>query len=178
MKKINKKKLFTFITLILLVVVILSLLLIRASLNGEQKNEELASLSKEVVKEKNIDKVRNMTERDRIDYYFSNFLSYIESNNYEAAYGLLYEDFKNNYFPTLEEFERYFKNNFPVSSIVNFDNIERLDDIYVLWVDISDLINGEYGKNFSMKVVIQEYGYDDYKLSFSVDSALNKNTEE
>ena len=56
-----------------------------------------------------INKLADMKERDRIEYYFSVFIKAIENKNYEKAYEMLYEQFRNNYFPTLSEFEELVK---------------------------------------------------------------------
>ena len=42
--------------------------------------------------------LRNMTEKERIKTYVSKYISYIENLDYEKAYSLLNEDFKQNYF--------------------------------------------------------------------------------
>ena len=52
-------------------------------------------------------KVADMTERSRMQTYFGTFISYIEEKDYESAYNLLNENFKNNYFSTIEQFEDY-----------------------------------------------------------------------
>lgn len=115
-----------------------------------------------------ISRLKNMEERDRMEFYFSVFLDYIESEKYENAYELLYDEFKNNYFPTLEQFEDYSKNTFTEMSNIVHDNIERNGDVYVLWVHITDAINGKPGEKKEMNFVIRENDYNDFELSFSV----------
>ena len=78
-------------------------------------------------------KLSELGERDRIEYYISSFVSEIEKKNYEDAYEMLYEDFKKNNFPTLASFEEYAKSKFPSMMAVKYDNIERNDNVYIIF---------------------------------------------
>jgi hypothetical protein len=112
-------------------------------------------------------------------YYTAEFFKLIDSKNYEEAYKLLYDDYKENFFPTEANFEKYFKDYFPDDFSLDYTNIERLGSIYVLWVSVKDTVNGStYGHNFSMYVVIQENNLNDYVLSFSRNSAVDSIGEE
>ena len=112
------------------------------------------------------------SEQERIQYYCANFFKLIDTNNYEDAYELLYDIYKENYFPNINNFKRYFKEYFPSDFGLSYNNIERLGDIYVLNVNVKDTVNGSYGKNFNMYVVVKENGLNDYSLSFSRNSAV------
>ena len=112
--------------------------------------------------------LQNMEERDRMEYYAGIFLEYVENGEYEKAYNLLYEDFKKNYFPTLESFEKYLPTVFSEMSDIEHENIERNGDIYVLWLSITDAINGKPGEEKKMNIVVQENDYNDFVISFSV----------
>ena len=114
------------------------------------------------------------SEQERMQYYCANFFKLVDTNNYESAYELLYDKYKENYFPTLNNFKVYFEDYFPSDFGLSYDNIERLGDIYVLNVNVKDTVNGSYGKNFGMYVVVKENGLNDYCLSFSRDSAVRE----
>ena len=178
----NQKKIKRInIIVISIIVIVLLLSIVNAILNSKQKNKEMSNeefeeISNQEENEANIETEKNMTERDRIDYYFSIFLGYIEEGKFEKAYELLYPDFKKNYFPSQESFEKYINNYFPISSGVKYDNIERLGNIYILWVELEDLMSESSNNKFDMNVCIEEYGFNDFKLSFSVDSATKRHS--
>ncbi len=178
----NKRKNYKKLNIILIsIIAVILLLIIVRTITGNRKEEQLseeeyAALSDQYENEQNIETEKNMTERDRIDYYFSIFLKYIENGKYEKAYDLLYSEFKNNYFPSLTEFEDYVKKYFPISSGVIYDNIERLGNIYILWVNVEDLLDESSNNKFSMNVCIEEYGFNDYKISFSADGPMQRNS--
>ena len=44
-----------------------------------------------------MEKLRNMTEKQRIQSYLSKYISYVEQKEYENAYNFLYDEFKYNY---------------------------------------------------------------------------------
>lgn len=106
-------------------------------------------------------------ERDRMERYLSSFISAIEKKEYEEAYDMLYDDFKANYFPTLESFETYAKKTFPSLCALEYTNIERNGEIYVLWVTMSDAL-GSNDSGVDMNFVIKENELNDFDLSFSV----------
>lgn len=123
----------------------------------------------------NFNRLQNLNERERMEYYYGVFLKYVQQKDYDAAYDLLYDDFKANYFPTVETFKTYMEKRYTSNMTAEYNNIERLGDIYVLWVSVSDLsTKKEYydGKivhpSIFINVVIQEYDFGDYKLSFSI----------
>lgn len=120
-------------------------------------------------------RLENMGEQDRMQYYYGMFLRKIKQGNYQEAYDLLYDDFKNHYFPTIETFKTYMDLRYTSNMTVQYQNLERLGDIYVLWVNVADLSQKkEFGEDvlayntFEINVVIQEYDFNDYKLSFSI----------
>lgn len=108
-----------------------------------------------------------MGERDRIEYYLSSFIDAIENKKYEEAYEMLYEDFKTNYFPTLASFEEYAPKTFPKICVIEYTNIERNGNVYIVWATMSSALAGK-DTGVEMKFVIQENGLNDFDLSFSV----------
>lgn len=115
-----------------------------------------------------LDKLKNMTERARIEYYSTKFLNYIESGKYSEAYALLNSTFRRNYFSSSEkDFETYCKEKFPKMMDVKYSNIERNGDVYVLWLTITDAINGAKGEGQEINIVVKENTYNDFELSFS-----------
>jgi len=127
----------------------------------EYQNEDLAN-------ENVIAMLQNMKERDRMEYYFNEFLNYIETENYEKAYNVLYDDFKENYFPTLKDFEEYIPTIFSDMVTIKHTNFERNGEVYVLWISLNDAINGKPGEEKEMNIVIKEEDYNNFVLSFSV----------
>lgn len=165
----NKKK-----VIFIIVIVLILFLIIQYSSRKKSSSEiyEYEEKTEEQIQEEEnqalISQLRNMTERNRMNFYFGEFLNYIESGNYEEAYNLLYDEFKQNYFPTLESFEEYIPTLFSEVSDIEYTNIERNGEVYVLWINITDAINGKPGEEKEINVVIKENDYNDFELSFSV----------
>lgn len=166
-KKDNHKKLYIATILIILITILTGILL------GKKKEPPIPDRKDEQAMEEYIHNnitlsLQTMEERDRMEYYVGIFLDHIESGEYEKAYSLLYEDFKQNYFPTLESFEQYLPTIFSEMADIKHENIERNGDIYVLWLSITDAINGKPGEEKKMNIVIEENDYNDFAISFSV----------
>ena len=162
------------IALLLLLIVILIAAKIQKSNTPEAK---LEAENAKYIQAKNDQKKVNlseMSEEKRMNQYCADFFRLIDSKNYEAAYNLLYSDYKENYFPTLNNFKTYFEEYFPDDFALSYSNFQRMGDIYILWVSVTDILNGpKYGHNFSMNVVIKENALNDYVISFSRNSAVD-----
>ena len=117
--------------------------------------------------ETELEKLQKMTERDRIEYYFSKFINYIKDEEYTKAYELLYPEFKENYFKTQEEFRDYAKKIYPKSVGFSYNNIDRQGNIYVLMITVIDT-NKKVGEEKSQRIVIRENEINDFELSFQV----------
>ena len=108
-----------------------------------------------------------MGERDRIEYYASKFVSSIGNKSYEYAYSLLYDEYKERYFPTLEKFEEYAKTRLPSRLSLEYTNIERNGDVYVLWVTMYNPL-GSKDSSIEMNFVVKEIELNNFTMSFSV----------
>lgn len=165
--KKNQKKYIILFVVVLLILFMISYF----SANKEEAEEEIVETD-EMVQEKydntQLQKLYDMEERDRMEYYFKVFLNHVEEGEYEEAYDLLYDEFKENYFPTLESFEEYITSIFTEMTDIKHENIERNGNIYVLWIYITDAINGQQLDMRKMNFIIKENDYNDFVISFSV----------
>ena len=110
--------------------------------------------------------LKGMTEKQRIQKYFAEYLMHIEAKEYEKAYDLLYPDFKENYFSDLEKYEKYVKKIYPSTIVVEYGNTERQGYYFILNVDIIDPL-GKKGV-FPQRFVVYENDYNDFVISFEV----------
>ena len=166
--KMDNKKLK--ILIISFVVVIIFAIIITGKKPNDENYENMTEEEIAEAQEDEFDteRLEELEERDRMEYYFGKFLSYIEDEQYEKAYDMLYSEFKKNYFPTLEEFTEYAEKTFSDMSSIRHENIERNGDVYVLWIYVSDALNGKPGEETEMNFVIRENDYNDVEVSFSV----------
>ena len=108
------------------------------------------------------------SEATRMKTYVGQYLSYIDSEKYEDAYNLLYQNFKNTYFKTLVDFENYAKEKYPSEIMAEYTNMNKEGNIYILSIKIQDPTNKEY-KTLEQNIVIQENDLNDFVLSFNVE---------
>lgn len=161
--------------IIVIGILIIILLVLVDIVKNNSKGQDYSNLTKEEISvaiQKEVDEMELSTlasksERDRIEYYVAKFIQAVEEKNYEKAYDMLYEDFKNNYFPTLSSFEEYAESKFSKLITVDHTNIERNGEYYILWTTMSDPISGKSsGKD--MNFVVRENDLNDFDMSFSV----------
>lgn len=175
-KKNNKSRKIIIILIIVLIILVISLVvLVKRNKSISQPNSEKALLEyKKEQTQRKLEDLSNKNEQERMQAYCADFFRLIDNNDYEEAYKLLYSEYKENYFPTLANFKKYFKDYFPSDFALSYENIERLGDIYVLMVSLSDTVNGSYGHNFKLYVVIKENSLNNYVISFSRNSAVEE----
>lgn len=154
------------------VVIVIAGLVITKNSNKEPDYSKMTEEEQITTINEKIDKIEltelsEMTERERMERYVGKFLEAVRNEKYESAYGMLYSDFKERYFKTLEDFEAYAKTKFSSRVAVEYTNIERNGDIYVLWVNINNPLKSK-SETREINFVIQENALDDFVLSFSV----------
>ena len=143
--------------------------IINTNLNDVKINSNYATVSEAEDEENRVKKIATLTEKQRMQTYFGQYISYVESKNYEKAYELLYDGFKQNYFKTLDEFRSYAENNYPKNIVVEYTDIQRQGSLFILTVKIKDALDSidqEGAKE--QQVVIIENSTNDFKLSFEV----------
>lgn len=168
----NSKEQKTIIIIVAVLIVIMFVISVakKAIVPQEELTEEQQiEIIKKEQEEKTIDKLVDMTERERIEYYFSEFIRNIGNQNYDAAYSVLNNKFKENYFKTEEEFISYVKDFFPKEIAVKYNNIERNGNTYILWVSISNALSVDSTRIKDINVVIRENAVHDFEMSFSVE---------
>ena len=180
-KRINKNKLLIVIIVIAIIfsimIVIFNILNNKSKIEIKEESRSNVIVTSEKIEENKrnteLEKIKKMTERNRIEYYVKEFISYLTDEEYEEAYDLLNEDFRKDYFPTESDFRKYINGIFTKMVDVNFTNFERNGDIYVCWVTITDAINGTKDSGIEFNFVVQENDYNDFELSFSKKSDNN-----
>lgn len=166
MKKAKKdRKKMIKIAIILCIGLIICLLLLLAFLKKDNQSEEkIVTVEEKQESVKNY--VRNKSEKERMQIYLSEYIQYIEQKEYDLAYNLLYPEFKENYFITKEDYIYYVQENYSDLMMLDYENIERQGNYYILTVVITNLNNE--GNSKEQKFIIFENGLNDYYLSFQV----------
>ena len=180
--KKQKRAIIIIIGILIVVILIVAFIILLFKQNNtiSSNNGEATIVTNDIEESNNQEDwedLYNMSEQERITYYCAEFFKLVDRKNYDKAYEILYSEYKENYFPTQTSFSEYIEEYFPDDFSLNYTNFERLGDIYVLWVDVKDTLNGSSGHNFSMNVVIQENDFNDYVLSFSRNSAVDSEEE-
>lgn len=172
MKMKSKKNMYIIIGIIIIVILCI------ITYNVNNKKEKIVDyntmtedeISEAIDKKINTIEINELADKDeysRMKIYVSNFITAIENKDYEKAYGYLYEDYKKIFFPTINDFETYCKDKFPKVISVEYKNIERNGDIYVMWINMGSALAGK-DSAIEMNFVVKENALNDFVLSFSV----------
>ena len=169
------KILFFLLIIVIVIIVVINTVFMTKSNNAEntlvngiaQENILTAEEIEENTNQLEIEDLKDKDERTRMQQYCGKFIRYIESKDYDKAYALLYPDFKNNYFQTVEAFQKYAEEKFPSTLItVEYNNIERQGQYYILFTTIRTPLDASY--SMDQKFILIENGFNDFQLSFDV----------
>lgn len=162
MKK--KRKILVLIVIFVIILLILINIAQRKNANNITVSDSTDQTIDSSVQE--LEELKQMNEKQRIKFYFSKYIENLENGNFEVAYNMLYEEFKNNYFSTLEKYEEYIKEKYPEIITVSYVNFQREGIYYILTMEIQDLINDT---SFEQIFVVREYDYNNFVLSFQAE---------
>lgn len=137
------------------------------STGSTSKNSKKETVTVPKNEEELIKKLSTQSERDRLEYYCGVYFKHLEHKEYEEAYKLLYKEFKDKYFPTLDKYKEYIKKTYPQNWALEYDDITRQGNIYVLKLKILDILGNKENEK-SQRIVIRENTYNDFVISFQV----------
>jgi len=172
--------------ILLIIIIILAIVNIRMFVNNNKKEDnetenevtltaeeivELANWTNTVTTDEENEEgmqrnISTMTERKRMQTYVGEFLNDIEDGDYEVAYACLNEKFRNTYFPSLDDFKKYCDETYSKSNSINYGDIDRQGEYYVLNTTIISNI-GDANKT-DQRFVVKENGNNDYEISFQI----------
>lgn len=181
-QKQNNKKyiaimIISFIIMIAAIILITTLVKPKSNKSNNTVAESTSS-NYEETEETIEEEIKNMSETRRIKRYIGIFLQNIEDGKYQEAYDVLNEEFKLNYFPTIESFTEYAQKHLNSTTLaITYDNIERLGNnktgnMYTVLVTITDIFQPKLEEDEKLEssyFVVIEYDYNDYEMSFSVE---------
>lgn len=175
--KENKKIQYIVLSIIILILIAINIRIfinnyfdedvkLRNTQNKISETNQNILVSKEDDDQNREKKIATLTERNRMQTYFGTYLSYVESKKYEEAYDLLYEGFKQTYFPTLVDFKNYAEENYTSNMIVNYTDITREGTMYILTVEIKDALSSKQTEAKNINAVVMEEDVNKFKISF------------
>lgn len=174
MKEKNKKKLILEIVIVIIIIVMLIIVLCKQKIDNEYNDkvntsENSKGMEQEEVEtdEEKINKLKKKTEAERIKTYLGTYFKYIETKDYDSAYNLLYSEFKQNYFPTIEDYKKYIQEqDFPALMTIDYDGISTQGELYIVTVRIGNMTARSDTQKVEKSFIIKENNYNDYFISF------------
>ena len=171
MKNISKKMIILGIIIVIIIIVIILTILNSKKINNKEENNNQTSSNVEK-KDSNedqekIEKLKTKKQAERIKTYLGTYFKYVEKKDYNSAYNLLYDEFKKNYFPTLEDYEKYIQEqDLPALLTIDYDNIVTQGELYIVTLRIGNVQARSDTQKVEKKFVVKENDYNDYYISF------------
>ena len=167
------KRIIMLIAILIIIAVILVIIINILSLKqNEFETKNTVNEDDNIIYEEEQSKVRDevvgaKTETSRIKAYIGQYFSCLEEKDYQKAYDMLFDNFKNNYFTSLEQFQQYAENKYPNNIVLNYTDVDREGYMYVITVDVIDGLN--ISNSFSQRIVVKENSLNDFNVSFQMD---------
>lgn len=106
--------------------------------------------------------------QEQVSLNIGKFFSMLNAKDYDSAYNCLAEGFKQNYFPTVEDFKKYAEENFFKGNKLEGVSFENEGVTYMLTVKISDY-RGIDTKVVEKTIIMQLNEGTDFVMSFNVE---------
>lgn len=177
----KNKKLIIIILAVLFIVFVLIRIVVTALNKDNNKNntnnETNTSITSEATNtaknQERLKKLKKVSEAERIRIYLGEYFKFLENKDYESAYQLLYADFKQSYFPTLEKYKEYIeKCKYSRLLGIDYNDINAMGHYYIVTLNIKNIAAGESNSGNMIKedtkFVVKEDDYDEFYLSFQL----------
>lgn len=115
----------------------------------------------------------------KVQMNLNKFILMINNQDWNAAYNVLDNNFKNNYFKTVDEFEKYVKNKAYKYNDMKVLSFETTGNVYTCRVQLTDLTNGVYvdetkgtggsAYTYDWKFNVKLGDESDFQISFDVE---------
>ena len=117
--------------------------------------------------EKFVETYNNSSLQEKVELNIKKVIKMINNKDYESAYNILNSGFKQNYFPTLNDFENYVVNTFYQFNDVTFNSFSTEGDIGIYEVNINGIENNVSATK--QKTIIMKLGTGtDFEISFDI----------
>lgn len=173
----KSKKIRFFLGIAIVIIIIILIILININSKVDDKTENnigyMSNKDKETSEEETTEeimsKLKKKTEAERIKSYLGSYFRYVEKKDYNSAYNLLYQDFKNNYFSTVEEYKKYMEEqDWPELLTIDYDTINTQGDLYIVTVRIGNMTARSETQKIEKTFIIKENDYNNYYISFKI----------
>lgn len=168
------------LVVIIIIAIIMGIGIFIDELNRNKKNiprNEVESTLASSPVSQDKDSYYGMDEKTRIKKYIGEIFFFYELEDYKSAYNRLNEDFKQEYFKTLDDFTEYVKSTYPKNPSLNYVEFNVEGEVFVMKVTVLDIKDKSF-ETFNQRFVIRELGPDNYTYSFQKDTILTKDDVE
>lgn len=114
------------------------------------------------------EKYNKATNEEKVSMNISKFFQMINCKDYNAAYKLLGENYKNNAFKTQSDFEKFIKSNlYSYNSVTLLSYSDKISGVYTYTVEIANMENRS-DKIIKMNIVMELKEGTEFELSFQI----------
>lgn len=115
-----------------------------------------------------IEKYNNSREVEKVVLNIKRFFMGIDDKNYGYSYNVLSEAFKNNKYPTKNDFIKYVKQNFFEENEIEYESHKKEKGLYIYKINIKDA-TGNNSEIKSFNIVLKLNSGTDFEMSFGTD---------
>ena len=113
-----------------------------------------------------IEQYNKMNEQEKVVTNIKKFIMGINDKSYYYVYNNLVNEFKDNYFKSLNDFENYVRENFFENNEIEYENFEEQNGVYIYTIKIHNADNEE--ESIEKTIVMKLNEGTDFEMSFNV----------
>ncbi len=115
-----------------------------------------------------VEKYNNSSDKEKIILNIKKIFQAINAKDYNYVYNKLDNNFKNNYFKSELDFEKYIKSNFFEKNEISTKEYEKRQDTHIISINIKDS-KDKAKKGISRKIIMQLKEGTEFVMSFNID---------
>lgn len=173
------KNLKTIIFVIIIIVLVFLNIKMFRKLKGESPKENTKVVAKQENtvsaeekqkrnEEERINQLYSMRPEERMRRYLGEYVGFLREKDYEKAYSKLNENFKNNYFKSVNDYKAYIEKYYPKDIVIEYGNRTQQGELSIIEITFSDRENKSFN-SFTQRYVVKENDAMDYTISFQVE---------
>ena len=119
-----------------------------------------------------LDKYNSASEENKVTLNLDKFRQMLNLKDYESAYNVLDETFRNTKFGTIDNFEQYVKDNWFDNNKFEYEEVNKNGNVYTLSTNIinNNADDNSYKQNINKVFIIKLKEGTDFAMSFNVDN--------
>lgn len=112
------------------------------------------------------ERYKTAKDEDKVKMNIDKWILMLNNRDYKAAYEVLDEEFRNEYFQNVDKFEKYMRTTFPLRYGLTFTDFKQEAGVFIQDILLTDIVSND--KSITQETIIMKLTEDGFKMSFRI----------